>query len=45
MSNFVSPQNVNRLHSTYVNALKDHCCNLATPQPSKLSKIINLVSF
>lgn len=36
---------MNRLHSTYVNALKDHCCNLGLPQPSKLSRIINQVNI
>ena len=34
---------VDRFHSTYVNALKDHCCNATSPQPPKLSKIVSQV--
>uniref|UniRef100_A0A915CYX4 Uncharacterized protein n=1 Tax=Ditylenchus dipsaci TaxID=166011 RepID=A0A915CYX4_9BILA len=37
----INQSEIDRLHSTYVNALKDHCCNTTTPQPNKLSKIIN----
>uniref|UniRef100_A0A914BUX2 Uncharacterized protein n=1 Tax=Acrobeloides nanus TaxID=290746 RepID=A0A914BUX2_9BILA len=42
--NLVDQHSVDRLHSTIINALKDHCCNVATPQPSKLAKIVAQVS-
>ena len=36
---------IQRIHSTVVNALKDHCCTANSPNDPKLSKIIALVSF
>ncbi|KAE9553799.1 hypothetical protein FO519_002969 [Halicephalobus sp. NKZ332] len=33
---------IQRIHSTVVNALKDHCCTANSPNDPKLSKIISL---
>jgi hypothetical protein len=34
---------IDRFNSTYINALKDHCCQLSSAQPSKLSRIVSQV--
>lgn len=42
-SGYANLATVDRLRSTVVNALKDHCCNAATSHNSKLANIIKQV--
>uniref|UniRef100_A0A1I8B8Q3 Nuclear receptor domain-containing protein n=1 Tax=Meloidogyne hapla TaxID=6305 RepID=A0A1I8B8Q3_MELHA len=43
ISGMINQSSVDRFNSTYINALKDHCCQSST-QPSKLSRIVQQVS-
>uniref|UniRef100_A0A914MNU1 Nuclear receptor n=2 Tax=Meloidogyne incognita TaxID=6306 RepID=A0A914MNU1_MELIC len=43
ISGMITQTSVERFNSTYINALKDHCCQSST-QPSKLSRIVAQVS-
>lgn len=44
-SRMMNPGSIDRLQSTVVNALKDHCSNVvsSSSQPSKLSRIVSQV--
>ena len=44
ISGIITQTSVERFNSTYINALKDHCCQSST-QPSKLSRIVAQVNI
>uniref|UniRef100_A0A183CG68 Nuclear receptor domain-containing protein n=1 Tax=Globodera pallida TaxID=36090 RepID=A0A183CG68_GLOPA len=45
IASFVTQPTIDRFHSTYINALKDHCCSgSAMLQPSKLSRIVSQIA-
>ncbi|KAI6241489.1 hypothetical protein M3Y99_00306700 [Aphelenchoides fujianensis] len=43
LSLFVNQATIDRLRSTIVNALKDHCCNATAQQNSKLANIVRQI--
>ncbi|KAL3119057.1 hypothetical protein niasHT_003840 [Heterodera trifolii] len=45
IATFVTQPTIDRFHSTYINALKDHCCSGGTVlQPPKLSRIVSQIT-